>query len=138
MFTGKDQPRHLRLDDAEIRLFFEHFAHPYAVPFFVTLSARRPHCGSTAGVQEAELDANIVSHAAHKATQGIDFAHQVAFSNSADCGITRHLGDQIDVHGNDCRLQTHAGASMCSLAAGVPSADHDDIISGGHCYTILS
>jgi hypothetical protein len=73
--------------DLQIRLGLEDLAHFQAVRLLVALGAGRPDGGSARGVQQAELDTDRVSDFAHNAAQGIDFADQMAFGNSADRGV---------------------------------------------------
>jgi hypothetical protein len=81
---GNNQLGDLRLNDPQIRLGFEDFAHPKAVLLFVALRARRPNSRAAAGIEEAKLNTNSVGDFAHDAAERVDFANQMTFGDSAD------------------------------------------------------
>ena len=91
----------------------------------VALGAGRPDGGSARGVQQAKLNADCVGDFAHDAAEGIDFADQMSFGDSADGGVAGHLRDQVDVQRVEGGLQAHAGCGHGGFASGVAGADHD-------------
>src|SRR5580765_3692805 len=105
-----------------------------AVLLLVHLRAGGPDSGPAAGIEKAKLNADSVGHFAHKAAEGIDFADEVALGNAADGRVAGHLRDEVEVHGDERSLQTHAGTGARGFAAGVAAADHYNVILLGHCY----
>src|SRR5208282_1865642 len=69
-------------------------------------------------------DAYGVCDLAHDAAQGVDFADEVAFGDSADGGVAGHLRDQVDVEREEGGLEAHAGGGHGSFASGVAGADY--------------
>ena len=120
--------------DAEVRLLFEDFAHAGAVHLLIHLGAGGPDGGAAAGVEEAELDADGVGDFAHDAAEGIDFADEVTFGDTADGGVAGHLRDEVEVHGDHGGAETHAGGGTGGFASGVTGSDDHDVVLLGHCY----
>jgi hypothetical protein len=118
-------------DDVEAAKLRQNRRHGLPVELAVGLRPRAPHRRSLAAVQDAELDAGAVDGAAHDAVQRVDLAHQVAFGEAADRRVARHLADRRA----GMRQQRGAGADprrgRGGLAAGMPAADHDDVIAQG-------
>ena len=117
-------------------LGFEDFAHFDAVELLVALGAGTPDGGAAGGVEEAELDADGVGDLAHDAAEGVDFADQVAFGDAADGRIAGHLGDQVEVHGDDRGLEPHARGGHGGFAAGVARADDGDVVLFGKTHSL--
>ena len=59
-----------------------------------------------------------------------DFAHQVGLARAADAGIAGHLGDEVQVHGQQQRPGAHAGGGQGRFTASVAGADDDDVVLG--------
>ena len=113
--------------DEEVGLLLEELAHADAVEGLVALGAGAPDGGAAGGVEQAELDACGVGDLADDAAEGVDLADEVAFGDAADGGVAAHLGDQVEVKGEQGGAQAHAGGGDGGLAAGVSGADDDDI-----------
>jgi hypothetical protein len=122
-----DQICNFRLLDFQIGLGLEHLAHFEAIGLLVTLGARRPDGRATGSVQQAELDADRVGDFTHDSAQGVNLTYKVAFRDAANRRVAGHLSDQIDVQGEEPRLQAHAGTRYRGLAAGMAGADYDYI-----------
>ncbi len=90
----------------------------------VALSAGRPNGWATGSVEQSELDADRVGDFAHDATQSVHFADQMSLRNAPNRGVTRHLGDEIDVQSEEGGLQPHARGRHGGLTSGVPGADY--------------
>ena len=116
------------MENAQIGLGFEHFLHADAVLLFVALGAGGPDGGASGGVQEAELDADLVGDEAHDAAEGVDFADQVAFGDAADGRVAGHLGDEVDVHGDHGGFEAEAGGGAGGFDASVAGADDDHVV----------
>ena len=69
------QADYLGLFDVEVGLVLEQPTHVNAVELLVALRSRRPDCGPAAGVEQPELDADLVGDLPHHAAQRVDFAH---------------------------------------------------------------
>ena len=69
---------------------------PRSVSPFVRLSARRPHGGATAAIEQLELNARRVNRAPHQATERIDLANQMPFRRPTDRGVTWHMRDGLE------------------------------------------
>jgi hypothetical protein len=55
--------------------------------------------GSFPGIQDPELKGRLVGKSAHGSSHRINFPDNMAFSNSPNGGIARHLTDEIKVEG---------------------------------------
>ncbi len=124
--------------DEEVGLLLEELAHADAVEGLVALGAGAPDGGAAGGVEEPELDAGGIGDFADDAAEGVDLADEVAFGDAADGGVAAHLGDQVEVEGEQGGAQTHAGGGHGGLAAGVSGADdhYIELFGEGH-RTIL-
>ena len=96
-----------------------------------------PDSGAARGVEQAELDADGVGDFAHDAAERVDFADEVALGHAADGRIAAHLGDEVEVHGDERGLEAHARGGHGRFAAGVPGAHHDDIVLFSKSHPIL-
>ncbi len=113
--------------DEEVGLGFEDFAHFDAVEGFVALGAGGPDGRAAGGVEETELDAGGVGYLAHDSAEGVDFADEMAFGDAADGGVAAHLGDEVEVEGEDGRAEAHAGGGHRGFASGV-ACSYDDYV----------
>ena len=113
--------------DEEVGDGLELFAHLDAVERLVALGAGGPDGGASGGVEEAELNAAGVGDFAHDAAEGVDFADEMALCHSTNRGITGHLGDEVEVEGEESGTQAHARGGGCGFAAGVARADDEDV-----------
>ena len=118
----------------EAGLGLEDFAHFYAVKLLVALGAGGPDGGAAGGVEQAELDADGVGDLAHDAAEGVDFADQMALGDAADGGVAAHLGDEVEVHGDEGGFEAHARGGHGGFAAGVAGADYGYIVLFGKCH----
>ncbi len=87
------------LDNEVIGFGLDHFEigngpdrrlHSSCIKFAIGLGARPAHGWTFAAVQDAELDSAQIGNSTHKAIEGIDFPHQMAFSEPANGGIAGH------------------------------------------------
>ena len=129
-----NQIRYFRLLDREIGLGFQDFAHFQPVLLLVALRPWRPDGRSARGVQEAELDADRIGNLPHDAAKCIHFADEVAFGDTADSGVTRHLGNQVDIERVERGLQAHASRSHGGFASGMTGADHNNVVRFGELH----
>ena len=66
-------------------------------PVLLTLTTRSAHTRPLVPVQGPELDSRGIGIDTHHAAQGVDLSDHVALCQSADCGITGHLADGIQI-----------------------------------------
>ena len=78
------------------------------------------------------LDAALVGDSAHQAIERIDFANQMALSQSAYRWIARHRADGRKFVSHKCGLRAHARRRRRSFTAGVPASNHDDVERFAH------
>jgi hypothetical protein len=109
-------------------LRLQHFAHFHAVKLLVALGARAPDGRAARGVEQAELDADGIGDLAHDAAESVHFADEMPLGDAADGGIATHLGDQVEVHGDERGFKAHARRAHCRFAAGVTCAYHHHIV----------
>jgi hypothetical protein len=74
------------------------------------------------------LDSDGIGDFAHDATQGVYFANQMTLGDAANCRITGHLSDQVQVHRNQSAFQTQARAGSGRFASGVARTYYYDVI----------
>jgi hypothetical protein len=91
------------------------------------LGAGRPDGGASGGVEEAELDAAGVGYFAHDAAEGVDFADEMTFGYAADGGVAGHLGDEVEVEGEEGGAEAHARGGCGGFAARVACAYDEDV-----------
>ena len=109
---------------------------------FVGLGAGAVHGGALAAVEHAELDAGGVDGQAHRAAEGVDFADDLPLAHAADGRIAAHLGDGVEVAGQQRGLRAQPRRRQRRLRAGVSAADHQNVEIAGrsahimHCRSI--
>ena len=84
-------------DDREVRVGAQQLLHVAAVELAVGLGAGAADGGALRAVEQAELDAGAVGDDAHDAVEGVDLADQMAFAQTADGRVARHLADGLDL-----------------------------------------
>ena len=101
------------------------------VGLFVALCARGADRGSFRGVEHTELDSGGIGVESHETAEGIDLADHVAFCETADRGIARHLADGIGVLREQECFATEARRGEGRLDARVASPDDEDVVIFG-------
>jgi hypothetical protein len=61
----------------------------------------------------------------------------VALGHAADGRVATHLGDEVEVHGDERGLEAHARGGHGGLAASVTGADHSNIVLFGESHPKL-
>ena len=69
--------------------------------------------------------------------EGVNFANQMAFGNAADGRIAAHLGDEVEVHGNERGPEAHTRGGHGGFASGVTGAHNDDVVLFGERHPAL-
>ena len=93
----------------------------------VGLGSGRADRGSLARVEDPELDAGTVDGPRHRATQGVDLAHEVPLADTAEGRVAAHLAEGLDALGQQQSLAAHAGGRQCGLGAGMAATHHNDL-----------
>ena len=123
---------HLALDHREIGARPDRLLHGRGVELAIRLRARAAHRRALAAVEDAELDAACVRHAAHEAVKRVDLADEMAFAETADRGIAGHGADGREPVGDERRARAHARGGGRGLAAGMAATDDDHIEASVH------
>src|SRR5688572_4794403 len=113
----------------KIRGGFQDLPHLRPVQTPVGLGTRRLNCRPTRAVQQPKLNPSPVDHAAHNAAEGVYLSDNMAFSDSADGRVARHLADQVQIYSYQSRLRTKARGGRGRFASRVPCPDHNHIKS---------
>ena len=124
---GDNEVVGLGLDQGEVSLRGDLALHCLRIEFAVGLGAGPTHRRPLAAIEDPELDAAGIGHAAHQAVQGIDLAHQMALAEPADGRIAGHGADGRRAMGDKRGRRAHARGRRRGLAAGMPAADHDHV-----------
>lgn len=117
----------------KIIFFLQNPAHPFLVDIHIALTARPLNRRPFFGIEPSILDAGGISDFSHQAAKGIDLPHQMPFAETADGGVATHVGDLIDVAGDEKgRVATSGvvapGAGPRRLAPRMSRADDDDVV----------
>ena len=116
------------LEHAEVRLRLDHRADRRPVQHAVGLAARRAYRGALRSIQRAPLDTGAIRSLAHRATERVDLAHEVALADAANRRVAAHLADRFDAMAEQQRVRTTARRGKRSFGAGVATTDDDDVI----------
>ena len=93
----------------------------------VGLGARSTHRRTLGAIEQPELNSCPVRDPADQAVERIDFPHEMAFAEATYGRVTRHGSDSRKAHGEKRRARPHPGCRGRRFAAGMATADHDDI-----------
>ena len=93
----------------------------------IRLGARPLHGRPLPPIKQAKLNASSISCATHNAIHGIDFTHQMAFSQPTNGGITGHDANSRQLHCQQGCICTRARCRGGCFRSSVTSADHDHI-----------
>jgi hypothetical protein len=116
------------LVEVEVGLVLDEPLHAELVGLLVALGTGGLDAGALAGVQHAELDAGGVGVPAHDPAEGVDLPHDMPFGQTADGGVAGHLGDGVEILGEDGRLATEPCGGHGSLHPGVTGSADDDVV----------
>src|SRR5262249_19280086 len=120
--------------DFEPGLLAEQCLHRLAIKLAIRLGPRPTYGRPLAAIQHAELDAGAVDRPAHHPVERIDLAYQIAPGAPADLWMARHLAARLDAMGRWQGARAEPRRRRRRLAAGMPAADHDDIIGTRLCH----
>ena len=103
------------LDDRQVRLRTELSLHCLFVELAIRLRTRAADGRALTAVENAELDAGGIGHAAHDPVQRIDLADEVTLAQPADGGVAAHLSDRRELMGDEGRRHPKPRRCRCSL-----------------------
>jgi len=129
-FAFYDQPLDAGLLQVQVGRLLQCELHGQRVEPLVALRPPRLHGRPLAEVEPAYLDEVAIHGAGHLAAQGVDLPHQVALAWATHGWVAAHLGDEVQVHGQQQRSRAHARRCQGRLAPGVPRADDDYVVHG--------
>ena len=115
------------LAQGQPRLVLDDPLHLLLISHAVGLGAGAVHGGPLAAVEHAELDAGRVDRPGHGPAQGVDLAHDLPLGHAPDGRVAAHLGDGIEIAGQQRGRCPHARRRQRRLAPGMPGADHHDV-----------
>ena len=115
------------LEQAQVRLRFDHAPDRRLVQHTVGLGARRAHGRPFRRVQGAPLDAGTIGRQRHRAAERIDLLDQMSLADAADGRIAAHLPDGFDVVREQQRTCAGARRRERGFGAGVAATDHDHV-----------
>ncbi len=119
------------LPQGQVRLLFAEAFDFRLIGPLVGLCPGAVHGGTFAAVEHAELDAGGVDGLAHGPAEGVDFADDLSLGHAADGRIAAHLGDGVEVAGQQRGLCPHAGRGQGRLAARMSAADDQNVVVVG-------
>jgi len=97
------------------------------VGFLVALRAGRLDGWSFGGIQKTKLNSGDIGVDGHLAAKRIDLAHDLALGLAADGRIAAHLGDRIEIAGQEQGRDAHSRCCQRRFRAGMPGSANDHI-----------
>ena len=124
-----DQIHHVLLEEGEAGLILNKFPDSRPVQRAIGLSPGGPHRGALTRVQGAKLNAGSISGQGHHAAQGIDFPHQVGFSDAADGRVAGHLANGFDALRQQQGVRPEASRRQGRFRPCMAATDDDHVIA---------
>jgi len=121
----KNQVIHCLLENPQVGLAFEDCTNRRLVQHPVSLGAGSPYSRALAGIEYPELDPSAVCSLSHRATQCINFLHQVTFADTANGRVAGHLPQGFNIMGQQQGFTAHARRRQTGFSAGMATAYHD-------------
>jgi len=118
----------LALENVEVRLRAQRFAHGAAVELAVALGARPLHRRTLAPIEHAEMNARGVGRARHDAVERVDLLDQMALADAADRRVAGHGAEPTDRMGHQGRARAETRARRRRLGSCMAAADHHHIV----------
>ena len=94
----------------------------------IALGARTPHRGPLAPIEHPKLHRRPIGDDPHQTAEGIQLAHDLPLGYAPHSGVARHLGDLVEIHGDEEGTGAEQGSRMGRLTAGMAGTDHDNVI----------
>ena len=94
----------------------------------IALRAGAPHRRSLAPIEHPKLHRRPIGDDPHQTAEGIQLAHDLPLGYAPHSGVARHLGDLVEIHGDEEGTGAEQGSRMGRLTAGMAGTDHDNVI----------
>lgn len=127
-----DQGRDHVLVEVYVGGLFEHFAPGGGKEHTVVLGPRAPHGGAFGAVEHAKLDHAFVASDPGVPPHSVDFPDDLAFGDAAHGRVATHLGDRLQVHGDEKDFGAEVCGSRGCFAAGMSGTYHYYVVFGKH------
>jgi hypothetical protein len=111
----------------KVGLILQSRSNGLAVKNPVCLGPGGPNCRPLGPIENAKLDAGLVSRQGHDTTKGINFLHQMPLAHPANRGVTRHLPKGLEAVGQQQGLSTRTGRGKGCLGTGMATTHHNHI-----------
>ena len=125
--TFDDQVIAGALKNLQVRLVLQPPADRRAVQHAIGLSTGGAHGRALGAVEDAELDARLISGRRHRTAQRIKLLDQVSLADAADRRVAAHLPERLDVVREQQGGAAHARRRERGLGAGMTAADHNHV-----------
>jgi len=116
------------LQQVEVGRVQDNVARRDAVTVHVDLRPAAAYRRPLGGIEDAVLDTGFVGQQSHFTAQGIEFAHEVAFGQSADGRIAARGAHLLGQDGDQEGLLAHPRRRKRRFNARMAAADDDDIV----------
>ena len=100
-----------------------------AVKRLIGLRPGSPYGRAFFGIEQPELNPGIINRSTHLAAERVDLFNQVAFADSANGRIARHLADMIEIECQHESAASHACRGQTCFDSGMPGTNDDDVKS---------
>ena len=94
----------------------------------IALRAGAPHRRSLAPIEHPKLHRRPIGDDPHQTAEGIQLAHDLPLGDAPHGGVARHLGDLVEIHGDEEGTRAEHGSRMGRLTAGMAGTDHANVI----------
>src|SRR5690554_12073 len=121
------------LEYPQVGLVFEYFANSGTVQLAISLGPGGSDRRSFARIENTKLDAAVIGSQSHGATQSVNLFDQMAFANTANSGIARHLPQSFHIVSQQQRATSHAGCCQAGLGASMTTAYHNNV----KCFRVM-
>ncbi len=99
-----------------------------AYAMLLGLRPRRAHCRALARIEHAELNAGAVRGLRHQTAERIDLFDEMPLADAADRRVATHLPERLDIVREQQRATAAPRGRKRRFGAGMPAADHDDVV----------
>ena len=122
-----DQIRGFAFDNRQVWLRFHFAQHRFAIQFAIRLGTRPLYCRAFTAVQQAKLDARHIRNTPHHAVHRVNFADQMALTQSTNCRVTGHDTNSGACQCDQCRARPHARRCVGRITTRVTATNHHNI-----------
>ena len=133
----KDQLSYGILPETEVLGILENMAPHLGEAHAIALRTRAPHGRTFRAVEHAELDGRAVRHNSHHSAESIYFPDNLTFGYTADGRIATHLGNFIQIDGNQKGTRPQTCRRRGSLTSGVTGTHYYHIVVERHFPIVI-